>query len=211
MKTDDLIRTLAADTTLAASFERWLLLALVPALAISALLFASILGPRADMAAVAADFDFLFKFIVTLVLAATAAFLVCRLAAPGSGIALPAIALLAAPLLLGAAVLFEFLATEPATRTARMFGTTWTSCLVSIPLLSAPILFAALIALRHGAPTRPALTGAVAGLMAGGLGAAIYAAHCIEDSSFFLATWYTLAIVGVTLVGALVGQRALRW
>jgi hypothetical protein len=78
-------------------------------------------------------------------------------------------------------------------------------------LLSAPILFAALIALRHGAPTRPALTGAVAGLMAGGLGAAIYAAHCIEDSSFFLATWYTLAIVGVTLVGALVGQRALRW
>jgi hypothetical protein len=48
-------------------------------------------------------------------------------------------------------------------------------------------------------------------LVAGGLGATIYAAYCIEDSPLFLATWYTLAIAIVSIVGAAVGSRALRW
>jgi hypothetical protein len=68
-----------------------------------------------------------------------------------------------------------------------------------------------LIGLRHGAPTRPGLTGAVAGLLAGGFGAAIYAAYCVEDSPFFMAAWYTLAIAGVAIAGALAGTRLLRW
>jgi hypothetical protein len=93
----------------------------------------------------------------------------------------------------------------------KLVGTTWLSCLAFIPLLSAPLLAAALIALRHGAPARPALAGAVAGLVAGGFGATIYAAYCIEDSPLFLATWYTLAIAIVSIVGAAVGSRALRW
>jgi hypothetical protein len=77
--------------------------------------------------------------------------------------------------------------------------------------LSAPILLAALIALRHGASTRPAFTGAVAGLLAGGLGAAVYASYCPEDSALFLATWYSLAIAIVAIAGAAIGSRALRW
>jgi hypothetical protein len=68
-----------------------------------------------------------------------------------------------------------------------------------------------LIALRHGAPTRPALAGAAAGLLAGGLGAAVYASYCVEDSAFFLATWYTLAIAIVTSIGSALGARLLRW
>jgi hypothetical protein len=65
--------------------------------------------------------------------------------------------------------------------------------------------------MRHGAPTRPALAGAVAGLLAGGLGAALYAAHCTDDSPLFVATWYTIAIAGVTIVGSLLGRYFLRW
>jgi hypothetical protein len=212
MKTDDLIRTLAADNaTRAASVERWLLLALVPSLALSGTLFALLLGPRPDVGLVATAFGFLFKFVVTLALAAAAAFLALRLVRPASDARWPALALAIAPLMLAAVVLAELAAVDPSHRVARLVGTTWASCLTSIPLLAAPILVAALIALRHGAPTRPALAGAVAGLMAGGLGAAVYAAHCIEDSSFFLATWYTIAIAAVALVGALLGARVLRW
>ncbi|MEX0590543.1 MAG: NrsF family protein [Xanthobacteraceae bacterium] len=212
MKTDDLIRALSADNaTRAASVERWLSIAVVPALVLSAFMFAMLLGPRSDIALVATDFKFLFKFVVTLTLAVTATLLACRLVRPGRDAKFPAIALAAAPLLLAIAVLNEYAAVEPATRTMKLVGTTWRSCLTFIPLLSAPILLAALIGLRHGAPTRPALAGAVAGLMAGGFGAAIYAAYCIEDSPFFLATWYTIAIAAVALVGALIGARVLRW
>lgn len=212
MKTDDLIRALAADNaTRSESIERRLLTSILPALAISAILFAVLLGPRSDVAQVASQFDFLFKFGVTITLALTAALLVCRLARPGAETKLFVALLLAAPFLVGAAAIAEFAAVEPSARAMKLVGTTWLSCLTFIPLLSAPILVAALLALRHGAPTRPALTGAVAGLLAGGLGATIYAAYCIEDSPLFLATWYTLAITIVTVIGGLIGARALRW
>ena len=40
----------------------------------------------------------------------------------------------------------------------------------------------------YGVPTRPALAGAVAGLLAGGLAASFYAAHCTDDSPLFVTT-----------------------
>ena len=84
-------------------------------------------------------------------------------------------------------------------------------CLTAIPLLSLPLLGAALYALRQGAPTRPGFSGAVAGLLAGGMAAAIYAVHCTDDSPLFVATWYGIAIAGVSALGAILGRRVLRW
>jgi hypothetical protein len=212
MKTNDLIRALAADNaTRAASVERWLMLALVAATAVSVAMFFLILGPRADIAVAAGQFGFWFKFAVTLTLAATAAIVATRLARPGVDVRFAAIALAAAPLLLIAAVAVELMQVAPSMRATKLVGTTWRSCLTFIPLLSAPILFGALIALRHGAPTQPAFSGAAAGVLAGGLGAAVYASYCVEDSAFFLATWYSLAIAIVSIVGAAVGSRWLRW
>jgi hypothetical protein len=212
MRTEDLIRTLAADNaTRKSSVERWLTLALLVALIVSALMFALMLGPRNDIATAAAQFGFWFKFAVTLTLAATSAFLVIHLAKPGADTTLAAVSLVAAPILLGAVVAIEFTQLAPPARAMKLVGTTWRSCLTFIPLLSLPMLAAALIALRHGAPTRPALTGAIAGLLAGGLGAAVYASYCPEDSALFLATWYSLAIAIVAIAGAGVGSRMLRW
>ena len=84
-------------------------------------------------------------------------------------------------------------------------------CLSVIPLLALPILAAALLALRQGAPSRPALAGAVAGLLSAGLAATLYAAHCIDDSPLFVATWYTLATALVAAIGALAGARWLKY
>ena len=56
-----------------------------------------------------------------------------------------------------------------------------------------------------------AFAGAVAGLAAGGIAAAIYAWHCPDDSPLFLATWYSLAIAIVVAAGFLLGRRLLRW
>jgi hypothetical protein len=77
--------------------------------------------------------------------------------------------------------------------------------------LSLPLLVAALIGLRHGAPARPAISGAVAGLLSAGLAAALYASHCTDDSPLFVAVWYTLAVVIVAVLGALIGPRVLRY
>ena len=93
----------------------------------------------------------------------------------------------------------------------RMVGKNAWNCLTSIPLMSLPLLAAALLGLRHGAPTRPALAGAIAGLLSAGLAATLYASHCTDDSPLFVATWYTIAAALVTAVGALAGPRVLRF
>ena len=84
-------------------------------------------------------------------------------------------------------------------------------CVLNMVLLSLPILAALLFGLRFGAPTRPALAGAGAGLLSGALAASLYIAHCPDDSPLFVAAWFTLAIAIATGIGALAGSRLLRW
>lgn len=211
MRTDHLIRALAADDKRASPLARFLYVALTAAFVVAAILFAIRLGPRSDIAAVAFDPRFLFKFVVTLLLAATALGLALRLARPGAETGYAWLMLAAAPALLAFGVLAELAAVPTASWGARLIGTNWLHCLTSVPLLSLPLLAAALIGLRHGAPTRPALAGAVAGILAGGLGAALYAAHCTDDSPLFVATWYTIAIGGMAVLGSVIGRKILRW
>ena len=55
------------------------------------------------------------------------------------------------------------------------------------------------------------MAGAVAGLVAGGVGATLYAMHCTDDSPLFVALWYSLAVALVALAGAAAGRWLLRW
>lgn len=92
-----------------------------------------------------------------------------------------------------------------------MFGMHWATCLLCIPLF-AVVPFAALIwALRNGAPTNLTRTGAIAGLVAGALGATAYAFHCPDDSVPFIAIWYGTLVALCGLVGAIFGPWFLRW
>src|SRR5258708_8799527 len=43
------------------------------------------------------------------------------------------------------------------------------------------------------------------------LAVTLYASHCTDDSPLFVATWYTIATVLVTAIGALAGSRVLRF
>lgn len=93
----------------------------------------------------------------------------------------------------------------------RLIGKNSMACMTAIPAMSLPLLVGALYGLRQGAPARPAVAGAVAGLLSAGLAATVYASHCTDDSPLFVATWYTLATAIVASVGALMGKRALRY
>lgn len=100
---------------------------------------------------------------------------------------------------------------QPDTVRSVIFGAQWMTCLCCIPLFTI-IPFVSLIwALRKGAPTSLRRTGAMAGLVAGAIGAAAYAFHCPEDSLLFIAVWYSVAIAACASVGALLGPRLLRW
>jgi hypothetical protein len=93
----------------------------------------------------------------------------------------------------------------------RLVGKNSWTCLTAIPLMSLPILAGALIGLRHGAPARPAIAGAIAGLLSAGLAATLYASHCTDDSPLFVAAWYTIATALVAAIGALAGAKLLRY
>ena len=91
----------------------------------------------------------------------------------------------------------------------RLVGTNSRVCLMAIPTMALPLLAGALIGLRHGAPSRPAVAGAFAGLLSAGLAATLYASHCTDDSPLFVATWYTIAAAVMAAVGAFAGRKVL--
>lgn len=212
MKTNDLINALVADMPAShVRLPRRLALSLAAGAAISAVLFLSTMGLRPDIAVAVSSPRFLFKFVVTLALGASAAGLLYRLARPAVPAGLWAVAVLLAPALLAAGVSAELFIAPRETWLPGLVGTNAVWCLLLIPLLAIAPLALLMLALRDGAPTRPGLTGAVAGLVCGGVAAAIYAAHCTDDSPLFVATWYSLATAIVALAGYVAGRRVLRW
>lgn len=212
MKTEDLIRTLAADTHVERGLvERTLAGALAPVAAIAAALFYLMFGLRAHLTSAPVAISTALKLTVTLPLAATGIAAVLNLARPGAP-RFRALALLATPLVIVVGlVIFDLATAGVAGWEQRLFGKTYIACLLSIPSLSLLPLAAVMIALSRGAPERPALSGAIAGMAAAGVGASIYALHCPEDSALFLAAWYGLSTLVMAALGAAIGSRFLRW
>lgn len=210
MKTEDLIRTLAADTgAVVPSPERAFVRAMGAAVPLAALVFFSILGPRPDIGTAVETLRFLMKFVVTLTLLVTMAVATVRLARPTGH--LTVWALLPAPALVLFLAVVEWLVLPPGTRLAAMLGQNAAICITAIPAIGLMPLGAFVVALRRAAPVRPALSGAIAGLMAGGLAATFYAAHCTDDSPLFVALWYSLAVALLGIIGAAAGHRFARW
>ncbi|HRY05603.1 MAG TPA: NrsF family protein [Hyphomicrobiaceae bacterium] len=212
MRTDDLIKALAADgATRPTAPERALALALLAGVPLAGILFALFLGPRADIATAIATWRFDFKLMVTTLLLFSAIPVLMRLARPETSPRTALLPLAIAPALLAGGVVIELITTPAPTWTAHTIGHNWRACLTIIPLLALTPLAAVMIALRNGAPASPTLSGAVAGILAGAISATYYATLCTDDSPLFVATWYTIAILGLAVVGAIAGRTVLKW
>ncbi len=213
METDQLIRTLAADNAhRARPVGSVLALALLLAAPVSIVIFLTELGVRPDVMTAMRNPFFDLKFVVTLALAISAIAISLHLSRPEASLRGWAWLLLIPIGLLVAGMAGEMMMMpqRPPMMTRMMGRNAWT-CLTSIPLMALPLLAAALLGLRHGAPTRPAVAGALAGLLSAGLAATLYASHCTDDSPMFVATWYTIAAALVAAIGALAGPRVLRF
>lgn len=90
-------------------------------------------------------------------------------------------------------------------------GSSWPSCSLRITALALPLIVAIGWVMRQMAPVRLAEAGAVCGLAAGAISAAIYALACSEQSAGFVLLWYSLGIAAASAIGALAGPRLLRW
>lgn len=211
MKTDNLIDLLAQDSAVRWKIGRILGLATIGGAIIAGAVFFAGIGFRPDIASAAETVRFLFKFVVTVSLAAAAVGALLRIARPGAPLGLWGWAFAAAPLLLGGAVIVELMTVPAGVWGTRLLGQNARFCLTLIPILAIGPLACLLLALRQGAPSRPGLAGAVAGLAASGIAATFYAANCTDDSPLFVATWYPIAVAIVVLVGYVAGTRFLKW
>src|SRR3984893_17631486 len=212
METDQLIRTLAADKAHRARPVGFVLaLALLAAAPVSLGIFFAGLGFRPDVMTAMHNPFFDLKFAVTLALAIPAIAISLHLSRPEASLHGWAWLLLIPAGLLVAGISGEMMLPQRLPMMTRLVGSNSRTCLTAIPVMSLPLLAAALIGLRHGAPSRPAVTGAIAGLLSAGLAATLYASHCPDDSPLFVATWYTIATALVTAIGALAGSKMLRF
>ena len=212
METDRLILALAADNDHRPQPVRsQLAMALLVTLPVAAAMMLVTIGLRPDFMAAMRNPFFDLKFVIALALAIPAIVISVHLSRPEASLGRWVWMLLLSPFILIAAIIAEMMVPQRTPMMMRMVGKSAGVCTMAISLFSLPILGAVLLALRHGAPSRPAFVGALAGLMSSGLAATIYAAHCVDDSPLFVAVWYTLAPLMVTGLGAALGARVLRY
>ena len=213
MKTDQLIDMLSTNVEPVKRGQIWkpLIWALAIGGAASFCVMLATVGLRTD-AAGGIHVGFLaLKLLFMLSVIGTGTALLMKLIRPGQE-ARKLFRFLFLPFLVAGFVGIVALALQPSSAWDRMIlGTEWVSCLFCIPLF-AVVPFALLIwALRKGAPTNLKRTGAIAGLVAGALGATAYAFHCPDDSLPFVAIWYGAMVLLCAWIGARLGPRLLRW
>jgi hypothetical protein len=209
--TDDLIHGLArrAGTSRisgARAFKVTLIVATLASLGLSIAIVLLLVGARPDFAVAVRRAPFAYKVACMLALGLGGLVLASRAALPGSG-------RLTALALVPAVALLAFRAATDRSGLSFMGNSDISAheCVMTIMAASLPPLVVLLGVMRAGAPTRPALAGAIAGMLSGALGAGAYALACKNDAGLFVALWYPLAILIMAALGAAIGRRALAW
>lgn len=213
MKTEELVALLAAgaeppDTrTPLVRFA----VALVLGSLVAAIAMALLLGVRPTLGRDAALAMLWAKFAFVAALAIIGLVAALRLSRPGMSLGWSAYSVAVPAAGMWLVALIELSRAEPTARLALMLGQTAAVCPFRIAGLSLPVFIAALWAMKGFAPTRLRLAGASAGLLAGGIGAFVYAFHCPELAASFLGVWYVIGILIPAGIGWLIGPRVLRW
>jgi hypothetical protein len=213
MNTDRLIDMLSTNLEPVKSGQLWKTLgwAIVIGLVAAFGVMLACFGIRSDLVAGNHSGALALKIVFALSLVGTGAAFLIKSMVPGQQEG-HRFALIFLPFFAAGATAFAIVVRQPALASGGMIeGAAVALCLFCIPFL-AIIPFALLIwALRKGAPTDLRRSGAVAGLVAGAIGATVYSFSCPSDSWLFVFLGYTAAVALCSIVGAQVGPRLLRW
>jgi len=212
MRTEDLIRQLAGDTTTRPRATLWqtLVTPSLITLLCAVVLTVAVYGIRADLASVQAAV--ISKQAVFAILVAAILPLVQQLIRPNTSVRhqLP---LPVAPFVLSALAAALFIHEQPADlRMVSWIGHGIPGCLYLIPPVALPgtLVLMWFVRLRQ-APTRLAFAGAALGAFAGSIAGLAYALHCTSDEPAYVLSWYPLAILISAAIGAIAGRWMLRW
>lgn len=210
MNTERLIEALSAEPVRQAPLGRTLswVLALGAVAAVCVML--ATVGPRPGLAEAPAHFLAL-KLLFSASLTVTGGVVLFSAVHPGRDTHRLSRYLLVPIAVVGAAAAVALALTPRAAWGNVVLGTHWAMCVVCIPLFAALPFVLLIWGLRRGAPTELGRTGAIAGLVAGSLGAAAYSLHCPDDSLPFVAIWYAGSILLCGAVGKSLGWALLRW
>jgi hypothetical protein len=149
--------------------------------------------------------------VFTLGLAAVGARVLFRSARPGLSARRPLILMGMLFLVMVSAAIVALAIIDPAARSTMILGGQGGTCLICIPMFAVIPFVAFIWALRKGAPTHLAFAGAIAGLVAGALGAAAVVVNQTADSLPLIALWYGAPVALCALIGGILGPRLLRW
>lgn len=211
MKTDDLIGLLAADAAPPAPLRPGRIGAAALAGIVVVLgLFLALAGTRQDLAVVLMQPEVAAKTLIPLVLFTLS--LPLALAALRPDAKPRAVTSLVLPGLAALGLwVWAFATLPPEQRFAEVSPFSVGECLGLIVGLSILPLGLLLGLMRQGASLAPGRAGALAGLGVGCGITAGYSLFCTQDNPLFYVTWYGAAILIVTLAGAALGRRLLRW
>src|SRR6201998_2852973 len=178
MQTKQLMRALAADNAHRARPVGFVLMvALLSAAPVSAAMFFAGLGVRPDVMTAMHNPFFDMKFVVTLAMAISAVAVSLLLSRPEASLRGWGWLLLIPAGILALEIGSEMMMPQRLPMMTRLIGSNSRVCLAAVTLMSLPLLAAALIGLRRGAPTRPAVAGAIAGMLSAGVGGTFFWGH----------------------------------
>jgi hypothetical protein len=207
--TDDLIHSLASTAGTqqrGASLQAALAVTGAASFACALLLVFSVIGIRQDFADMAVRMPFAFKVVYAGALVVGASVVALYAATPGA----PATALYAlspAVILLACGVIFDSTGFPIMGRT----DTAVVICMGRILFLSLPAMILTFVFMRKAAPTQPLFAGAIIGMLSASVGALAYTLACRNDGTAFVSIWYAADCAIMAAVGAIMGQRVLRW
>ena len=217
MRTDELIDALAQDVgaqdagPTRAPPRRLAIVAVLGALAALVLVLA-VLHVRDDLMPAMRGGMFWMKALYTGLLGAAGYLAIERLSRPGgSGRRGWTLGLIVLAVFVVAGVWQAMVSPDIQAALRMLRGHSWHSCSRNILVLGLPMLALGLAVVRGMAPTRPTLAGFATGLFSGGVAATVYGLHCPEHTFTFVALWYSLGVLLLAGLGAVIGRWALRW
>ncbi len=213
MKTNDLIDSLSQNVSPVSpgAWRMRLATGIGGGALVSAIAMLMWLGVRPDLSQAMMTSGYWIKFAFTALLTLFAFWATGRLARPGAQTEFALAGVGAVFLVLLAIASMQLMKTPMGERMPLIMGHSAKVCPWRIAALSLPIFVGVFWSLKALAPTRLILTGFVAGLASGALGAWIYAFHCDESAAAFVFVFYTFGIALIAAAGAAIARPLLRW
>lgn len=148
-------------------------------------------------------------FLVSLLLASLS--IVRDLSSPGRKVSLQLKLALVPFLILAVLSYDEVTARHPGGLQHELLHQSVVACLLHVSLLAIPAFVILVFTVKAFAPVDLSRAGLHIGVLSGCIGALGYAFHCHDEFITLVAVSYTLVIVQMGLIGALLGPRLLRW